>query len=134
MLARAMLLHCPWCGGKGWTTGLLQRTERCRTCGYKYERQPGFSLGATTMNTIVTFGLLALVLLVGTIASYPDIAVWPILAVAVGVTVLVPILFYPFSYTVWAAVDLLMRPLEPREVADAEAHRADAGREIARDT
>jgi hypothetical protein len=34
----------------------------------------------------------------------------------------VPIVFYPFSYTIWAAVDLAMRPLDPAEQADAAAH------------
>jgi uncharacterized protein (DUF983 family) len=122
MIGRALLLRCPWCGGKGWTKGLLHRTERCRTCGYKYERQPGFSLGATTVNIIVTFGLLAVVIIVGMVATYPDIALWPILIVALAVTVIVPIVFYPFSYTIWAAIDLAMRPLEPDELADAAAH------------
>jgi len=75
------------------------------------------------MNTIVTFGLLALVILIGSIATYPHIDVGPILVVAIVVTICVPILFYPVSYTLWAAVDLLMRPLEPAEVADADAHR-----------
>ena len=90
------------------------RSERCRTCGYRYERQPGFLLGAVTINTIVTFGLLAGVLLVGTILSYPDIAVVPMLVASGVVAILVPIVFYPFSYTIWAAVDLAMRPLGPR--------------------
>src|SRR4051794_13404745 len=122
MAGRALMLRCTWCGGKGWTTGLFKRTPRCRTCGYKYERQPGFSLGATTMNTIVTFGLLAIVLLVGSILSYPDIAVVPILVVAIAVCVIVPILFYPFSYTLWSAVDLAMRPPDVAELVDAAAH------------
>lgn len=71
------------------------------------------------MNTIVTFGLIAAVLVVGMIASYPDIAVGPILAVALPVAVIVPIVFYPVSYTLWAAVDLAMRPMEPHEVEEA---------------
>jgi len=124
MVGRALLLRCPWCGGKGWTTGLLKRSERCRTCGYKYERQPGFSLGAVTMNTIVTFGLLALVLTVGIVVTYPDIAAMPIVIVSLAVTLVVPIAFYPFSYTLWAAVDLFMRPLDQSELADAAAHVA----------
>jgi hypothetical protein len=40
------------------------------------------------------------------------------------VAVVVPIVFYPFSYTIWAAVDLAMRPLDPAEQADAAAHAA----------
>jgi uncharacterized protein (DUF983 family) len=122
MVGRALLLRCPWCGGKGWTTDLLKRADRCRTCGYKYERQEGFSLGAVTMNTAVTFGLLALTLLLGSILTYPDIAVVPILGIGLAITLVVPVLFYPFSYTLWAAVDLAMRPLEPAELADAAAH------------
>jgi uncharacterized protein (DUF983 family) len=123
MLGRALLRRCPRCGGKGWFRGWFTKTERCRTCGYRYERQPGFLVGALTINTIVTFGLLAVVLVVGIVLSYPDIALVPILVAAAVVTVLVPIVGYPFSYTIWAAVDLAMRPLEPDEVADADAHR-----------
>ena len=78
------------------------------------------------MNTIVTFGLLAAVLLVGSILSYPDIAVVPMLIVAGLVAVVVPIVFYPFSYTIWAAVDLTMRPLDAAEQADAALHAAEA--------
>jgi uncharacterized protein (DUF983 family) len=123
MLGRALLRRCPRCGGAGWFRGWFTKTERCRTCGYRYERQPGFLVGALTINTIVTFGLLAVVLVVGIVLSYPDIALVPILVAAAVVTVLVPIVGYPFSYTIWAAVDLAMRPLEPDEVADADAHR-----------
>ncbi len=84
-------------------------------------------LGAVTMNTVVTFGLLGAVLLVGSILSYPDIAVGPMLAASGVVAIVVPIVFYPFSYTIWSAVDLAMRPLEPAEVADAAAHGAVPG-------
>jgi uncharacterized protein (DUF983 family) len=124
MLGRALLRRCPRCGGKAWFRGWFGKVDRCRTCGYRYERQPGFLLGALTMNTIVTFGLLAVVLLVGTILSYPDIAVVPMLIAAAVVAVVVPIVFYPFSYTIWAAVDLAMRPLDAAEQADAAAHAA----------
>ena len=124
MMGRALLRRCPRCGGKGWFRGWFAKVERCRTCGYRYEREPGFLLGAVTINTIVTFGLLAAVLLVGTILSYPDIAVVPMLIASGAVAILVPIIFYPFSYTVWAAVDLAMRPLDAAEQADATAHAA----------
>jgi len=126
MLGRALLRRCPRCGGKAWFRGWFGKVDRCRTCGYRYERQPGFLLGALTINTIVTFGLLAMVLLVGSILSYPDIAVVPMLIAAGAVAVVVPIVFYPFSYTIWAAVDLTMRPLDPAERADAAAHVARA--------
>jgi hypothetical protein len=78
---------------------------------------------------VVTFGLVVAALVGGAILTYPDTAITRILAVTVPVAVLVPIVFYPVSYTVWAAIDLAMRPLEPAEVADAEtAVRAAAAR------
>ena len=79
-------------------------------------------LGAMTMNVVVTFFLLALVIVVGSVASYPDIAVVPMIVVGLAIAIGWPILFYPMSYTLWAAVDLLMRPLEPAERADADRH------------
>jgi hypothetical protein len=74
------------------------------------------------MNTLVTFGLLALDVLVGSIVGYPDIAVVPMLVIGGIIAVVVPVVFYPFSYTLWAAVDLAMQPLESEQIADAELH------------
>jgi hypothetical protein len=38
--------------------------------------------------------------------------------VTVTVAIVVPIAFYPFSKTLWSAVDLAMRPLEPDDDVD----------------
>lgn len=120
MIWRGLLRRCPRCGGSGWWIGWLKRVPRCRSCGYRYEREPGFSLGAITINLMVTFALLAVVLAVGITWSYPHLAVVPILVVGGIVVLVLPVLFYPYSYTVWAAVDLLMHPLDAGEAADAE--------------
>src|SRR5262245_17589082 len=67
---RGLTWRCARCGTfRPWSKGWFGRKERCRGCGYRYERQEGFLLGAVTMNTIVTFGLLALVILIGSIAT-----------------------------------------------------------------
>lgn len=121
MIARGLLRRCPRCGGSGWWTGLLRRVPRCRSCGYRYEREDGFSLGAITMNITATFALLAVVFLVGVTVSYPHLAVFPMLVVGGLVVFVVPIFFYPISYTLWAAIDLSMHPLDPDEISDAQA-------------
>jgi uncharacterized protein (DUF983 family) len=113
---------CPRCGGRGWFRHWFKRNERCPTCGYKAERGEGYMLGAMTMNVIITFFLLLMVILIGTIASYPHIAVVPMVIVGMTIAIGWPMLFYPASYTLWAAVDLLMRPLDEAEQADADAH------------
>jgi hypothetical protein len=69
---------------------------------------------------MVTFAALAVVLAAGILASYPHIAVVPMLVAGGLVVVVLPVLCYPMSYTVWAAIDLLMHPLDAGEMADAE--------------
>ena len=122
MALRGLVGACPRCGGRGWFRRWFRRQERCPTCGYRAERQDGFMLGAMTMNVIVTFFLLAVDIVVGTVVTYPDIAAVPMVVVGLVVAVVWPVFFYPMTYTLWAAVDLLMHPLEPPELADADAH------------
>ncbi len=71
------------------------------------------------MNTVVTFGLLFIVGFIGVITTWPDISAAAVLVPCVAIAVVVPVVFYPVSYTLWAAVDLASRPLEPAEEADA---------------
>jgi uncharacterized protein (DUF983 family) len=119
MLWRGLRRKCPWCGGRGWFTKWIVKGDRCVDCGYRYERQEGFSLGAVAINTMVTFGLMAAVLVATIVATIPNIPLWPLLIPMVIIAVVVPIVLYPVSYTLWAAIDLTMRPLEPAEEADA---------------
>ena len=76
-------------------------------------------VGAITINTILTFGAILVVLVVGMIVTYPDISVVPIVAACLVVAVLVPIVVFPFAYMIWGAIDLAMHPLQPAEAADA---------------
>jgi len=74
--------------------------------------------GNVGVNTIVSFGILLIVLFVGTFAFWPEPPIVGIIVAAVLVTVVFPIVFHPFSKTIWLAVDLVMRPPEPGEVRD----------------
>jgi uncharacterized protein (DUF983 family) len=123
MVLRAIRLRCPHCGGQGWIERWFTRLPRCRTCGYKVQREDGFDVGALIVNIIVTFA--AIVVTVGTaiVVTYPDLPVGPTMAVGLVVAVVVPIVMLPISHTLWAAVDLTMHPLEAAELADAERHR-----------
>lgn len=76
------------------------------------------------MNIIVTFFLLAIVLAAGIVATYPDLPVGPMTAIGLAVALVAPIVLFPVSQTMWAALDLAMHPLEPAEQADAAAHAA----------
>lgn len=126
MLRRGIIRRCALCGGKGaWYTGWYQKQDRCKTCGFKWGRnQVGNSLGAMTMSVIVTFMLILLTIAIGSIATYPEIAVVPIILVSIGIVAVVPGGLYPVFYTFWFGVDLLMNPPSDEELADAAAHKS----------
>ncbi len=83
----------------------------------RFERENDFFLGAYVVNLAVTEGLLALALLVYLlrVVDNPDTPWVPVMVASLVVAVGAPILFFPFSRTIWAAIDLAMRPVPPED-------------------
>ncbi len=126
MLGRAMLLKCPWCASRRtFLRGWFRRHDRCRTCGIRWRREEGFELGAVTVNTILTFGALTIAMAVGFVLTVPDIPVLPFVASLAVVAVVMPIVVYPFTYTMWLAFDLAVHPPERAELDAAMRAVAD---------
>jgi len=119
MLWRGLWRRCPWCGDRrAYFVGWFTRREACRACGTPWRRSDvGFELGALTVMTILTFGALLVAATVAMILTAPDIAVVPIVVASIAVAIVLPILIYPSSYTIWQAMDLAMRPPAPGELA-----------------
>lgn len=97
------------------------KLDRCRTCGIRWRREEGSELGALTMNTILTFGALAVGMTVAFVVTSPDIPVVPVVAVLGAIAVVMPVVIYPFTYTVWLAFDLRVHPPDAAELAEAAA-------------
>ena len=76
-------------------------------------------IGAQSVQSVAAFGLA----LVAWKATHADAGAAIPLGIGVFIGVLAPPFFYPFSRTVWSAIDLGMTPLEPAELADAAEHR-----------
>lgn len=69
---------------------------------------------------MLTFGVMLLTILGLVVATSPDIPVLPITIAAVCIGLVGPVLFYPVSFTLWQAIDLLMRRPTAEERADFE--------------
>jgi uncharacterized protein (DUF983 family) len=124
MAWRAVRLRCPWCASRRtFIRGWFGRHDRCRTCGIRWRREEGFELGALTTNTIVTFGALTIAMVVGFVVTLPDVPVLPFVLSLGAVAIVVPVVIYPFTYTLWLAFGLRVNPPETAELADAAAHR-----------
>jgi hypothetical protein len=85
----------------------------CPGCGLVFRRAPGQWLGSWFLNILVVQVVLVVVIPVAVALTWPGRLVVPaIVAIAVGVAVVVPLAVFPFTRTVWTAIDLIMRPLE----------------------
>ena len=121
LFRRAVTLRCAWCGDRpGFRRGWFKRADSCRHCGMSVQRGlEGFELGAATVNAILTFGMLVLLSALSVISTYPDVAVAPLIVSLGAAAVIMPIVFYPFTYTIWFAVELMMEPPSPADIAAA---------------
>ena len=115
---RGWVKHCPVCGQGHLFRRWFWMKESCPRCGLVFNRIEGQWSGDIGVNTIVSFGVLLIVLLGGVLVTWPTPPMVAIGIAAIAVAVLMPIFFLPFSKTVWLASDLLLRPLEPGEVRD----------------
>ena len=53
MLLRGTAKRCALCGGGRLFSGWVRMAERCPSCGYRFEREEGFFLGAYVMNLVI---------------------------------------------------------------------------------
>lgn len=123
MLVRGLFRRCPRCGGGKLFTNWLTMKPRCPTCGMCFEREEGFFLGAFVVNFGVMLISLAAFIGIAVAVTLPDPDPVQLAGGGVVVGIVVPIAFYPMSRTFWSAIDLIMKPLEPQEVASAAEAR-----------
>lgn len=81
--------------------------DACGNCQMRFERGDGYWLGSMALNLAVTelFFVAALVVLL--VATWPDVPWTTVLFSVVAVNIVVPLAFYPFSRTIWVAVERL---------------------------
>lgn len=107
-IPRAFLRRCPWCGGRGIFASWFELRPACPTCGYRFEREEGYWVGAMIVVTGLIYAVFAFLML-GVIAlTHPDVPWTPLLVGSLVLMVAVPVLAYPLAKLLWVAVDLLV--------------------------
>ena len=106
ILARGATRHCPRCGAGRLFRRWFTMVPDCPRCGLHFEREPGYWTGAVAMNTILVGGLFTIVLVICLVLTVPEVPWVAILGIVVPITLLGPLVAYPFSKTLWCAVDL----------------------------
>ncbi len=116
ILLRGVRGACAVCGKWRLTKNWLTVSDKCERCEFPIERKEGHFVGAVGVNTMVTFSVALIGVLLSLLVSgeeYSPTRVTIILGVIVGSF---GVFFYPISRTLWSAMDLVMVPLEPGEV------------------
>jgi hypothetical protein len=94
--------------------------DRCPRCGLAFERGEGFWLGAMAVNIGLTEGIFAAFVALALVITWPNVP-WVLITVAAGIlNVVVPMVFYPSSKTIFLAFDMAMRQAEPIEAHELE--------------
>jgi uncharacterized protein (DUF983 family) len=105
MMARGFARRCARCGSGKLFRGWMKMVPDCPRCGLHFERESGYFAGALAINMICVGGLIVLTLAAVMIATIPDIPVVPLIAVLATIAILGPIVWFPFSKTIWVAID-----------------------------
>lgn len=93
--------------------------ERCPTCGFRFERESGYWVGAMIINTAVSFAAILVTFVLGMVITWPDVPWTALLVVTIFVAGAVPVIWYPLSKTVWQAIELSYHQLEEDEILSA---------------
>ncbi|MGH7657337.1 MAG: DUF983 domain-containing protein [Gemmatimonadales bacterium] len=111
LFIRAIMRRCPACGSGGIFSNWFRMVEVCPGCGLPLERrESGYVVGAYMFNIIFAELVFAAIFIAVLLATWPS-PPWTILTWGgVALMIILPILFYPVSRTVFLAFDLVFRP------------------------
>lgn len=109
-LLRGVRQRCPRCGGGGITTSFFELADACPTCGWHFEREDGYWLGAMIVLFAAVEVLFGLFLLLGILLSWPDVPWTGLLVGGLALNAAVPFLGYRWSKTTWMGLHTMFVP------------------------
>jgi uncharacterized protein (DUF983 family) len=118
MAWRGAVLRCPNCGERPILKDWFHLRAHCPVCGMALERgeDSDYYIGGMLLNTALCFIIFAIGFWGTFILTYPRVP-WGVLQYGlVAAMVILPVLLYPISRTVWLGIDLAVRPSSERDV------------------
>jgi uncharacterized protein (DUF983 family) len=110
---RSLRLRCPACGRTKIFESLLKVRKACPECGFTYEQEQGFFVGAIYLNTIATNAVILSVYLVSLLTS--NTITTATYAIMILLAVATPLIFFRWSRSFWLGLNLLVWPPEHKD-------------------
>lgn len=102
LFGRALRLRCPLCGEGEMFSGWFSMLANCKSCGLRYEREPGYYLGASYVNyAMVVLPVTFLYVVLRFQFGYTNAQLRWLIAFCV----VVPLLALRHSRAFWLAID-----------------------------
>jgi uncharacterized protein (DUF983 family) len=121
MFMRGATRRCARCGSGHLFRRWVSMVPDCPRCGLHFEREAGYWAGALAINIIITGGVFTVAFVIALALTIPNIPVAPLLAIFVPLMIVLPIVGYPFSKTIWVAVDrAFLQRLDVNESRDEQ--------------
>lgn len=107
LIKRGLLLRCPYCGQGNIIKYPFWIKDCCPRCGYRFAPESGYFVGGYALNLVVVeiIGLIAVII----ILLRSNLSLYQQEVIGIGAAILLPIVFFPWSRTLWMALDLTVQ-------------------------
>jgi uncharacterized protein (DUF983 family) len=114
LLKRGLLLRCPVCGRGKLFSGIFTMNKQCSYCHFTFEREEGYFSSAMAINLVVSELLVTAFAL--PLAADQSIPVTLILLVGIPMALILPLLFFSHSRSLWLTMDHYLHPISREEL------------------
>lgn len=111
MIGRALRLRCPACGRGKMFRKWINLRDNCESCGFRFDRhEKDYFIGSYTINLIVSELIVVAAMVAVILLTWPNVPwdrmKWTLIACMIPA----PLVTYPYSKSLWLAVDLTFQP------------------------
>jgi uncharacterized protein (DUF983 family) len=107
LLKRGLFLQCPYCAQGHIIKYPFWIKDCCPKCGYRFAPESGYFVGGYAINLVGAeiIGLIVVIL----ILLRSNLSLYQQEVLGIGAAILLPIIFFPWSRTIWMALDLTLQ-------------------------
>lgn len=111
-MLRGLKGKCARCGAGGVGKDFWDLRDECPNCGWTFEREEGYWVGAMVVLLGAVEGIYLVFLAIGIFAWWPDVRWTVLLYAGLAINAIAPVLLYRWSKTAWMGLHVAFFPAE----------------------